>query len=283
MRYFLFLAIAASVVACKPKPETAKSKSPTLTKKWETDTVLTTCESVIYDATNNILYVANINGDPSGKDGNGFISTLGLDGKVANEKWATGMDAPKGMGIFNGKLYVSDIDRVHEIDIATAKILNTYKFDSAQFLNDITVDDKGIVYISDSGAGTILKLENGVLSVWVEGVPGVNGLLAQGPDVQMVSFAQGVFNTIDANKQITLRSDSLDNGDGLEALEEGGYLVSSWNGMVHYVSPDWKNTVLLDTRADSVSAADIEYIPEKRLLLVPTFFKNKVVAYDVSK
>jgi hypothetical protein len=193
------------------------------------------------------------------------------------------MDAPKGMGIFNGKLFVSDIDRVHEIDITTGKIANTYKYDSAKFLNDITIDNKGSVYVSDSGAGTILKLENGTLSVWVEGVPGVNGLLAQGTDVQMVSFAEGVFNTIDANKQITLRSDSLDSGDGVEALEEGGYLVSSWNGMVHYVSPDWKNTKLLDTRADSVSAADIEYIPQLRLVLVPTFFKNTVVAYELSK
>jgi len=283
MKYLLPLVVVA-LVACQPKKETPETKSvPALTKVWETDTVLTTCESVIYDATNNILYVANINGDPSGKDGNGFISTLGLDGKVVNAKWATGMDAPKGMGIYNGKLYVSDIDRVHEIDIATAKIANTYKYDSAKFLNDITIDSTGGVYVSDSGSGTILKLENGALTVWVEGVPGVNGLLAEGTNVQMVSFAQGVFNTIDAGKQITLRTDSLDSGDGVEALEEGGYLVSSWNGMVHYVSPEWKNTKLLDTRADSVSAADIEYIAEKRLLLVPTFFKNTVVAYEVSK
>jgi hypothetical protein len=53
--------------------------------------------------------------------------------------------------------------------------------------------------------------------------------------------------------------------------------------MVHYVSPEWKNTKLLDTSADKINAADIEYIPEKRLLLVPTFFKNTVVAYEVSK
>src|SRR5690242_11795121 len=99
MKYYLILAAAAVIVACQPKQQetTTETKAPTLTKIWETDTVLTTCESVIYDATNNVLYVANINGDPSGKDGNGFISAVSLEGKVSNVKWATGMDAPKGM------------------------------------------------------------------------------------------------------------------------------------------------------------------------------------------
>lgn len=284
MKYLVPLIIATTIIACGPKKETAETKStPSLTKKWETDTLLTTSESVLYDGQNNVLYVSNINGDPSIKDGNGFISTVDLDGKVTNVKWVTGMDAPKGMGIHNGKLYVSDIDRVHEVDIATAKIINSYKYDSAKFFNDITIDNNGTVYVSDTGAGTIMKLENGALVIWVDGVTGVNGLLAEGNDVQMVSFELGVFNTIDANKQITQRTDSLFNGDGIEALEEGGYLVSCWDGVLHYVSPEWKSTVLLDTRADNISAADIEYIAEKRLLLVPTFFKNTVVAYEVSK
>lgn len=284
MKYLIPIILATSIIACGPKKETREIKSaPTLTKKWETDTLLTTSESVIYDDKNGVLYVSNINGDPSTKDGNGFISTVSLEGKVTNATWVTGMDAPKGMGIYNGKLYVSDIDRVHEVDITSAKIINSYKYDSAKFFNDITIDSTGTVYVSDTGAGTILKLENGALVVWVEGVAGVNGLLAEGNDLQMVSFELGVFNTIDANKQITQRTDSLLNGDGIEALEEGGYLVSCWDGVVHYVSPEWKNTVLLDTRADTVSAADIEYIAEKRLLLVPTFFKNTVVAYEVSK
>jgi hypothetical protein len=77
--------------------------------------------------------------------------------------------------------------------------------------------------------------------------------------------------------------EGIDNGDGIEAVGDGGYLVSSWNGMIHYISPDWKKTMVLDTRADSVSSADIEYIQEKNLLLIPTFFKNKVRAYEVTK
>lgn len=280
----LVVLLAIVIMACQPsKNETAEApKVPTLTLKWETDTLLATCESVIYDSVNDVLYVSNINGQPTDKDGNGFISKLGLDGKIVQAQWVGGMDAPKGMGIYNGKLYVADINRIHEIDIATGAIASTTVVDSAQFLNDITIDATGKVYISDSNVGNILVLENGAVSEYVAGVAGVNGLLSEGADLQMVSFATGVFNTISANKQVTLKTDSIDAGDGIEALAEGGYLVSSWTGKVTYVSPEWKNTELLNTSAENINAADIEYIAEKRLLLVPTFFKNKVLAYEVT-
>lgn len=280
----LVLIVAVIIAACQPaKKETVETpKTPTLTVKWETDTVLTTCESVIYDNVNDVLYVSNINGAPDGRDGNGSIAKVALDGQIVQAQWITGMDAPKGMGIFNGKLYVSDIYRIHEIDIASGKIANSYVVDSAKFLNDITVDATGKVYISDMGANSILVLENGVVSVWMTGAEGVNGLLAEGTDVKMVSFASGVFSSIDANKQVSMLADSIPNGDGIEAIGDGSYLISSWNGMIHHIAADGSKTLLLDTSADDINAADIEYIADKKLLLVPTFFKNKVVAYELA-
>jgi hypothetical protein len=109
----------------------------------------------------------------------------------------------------------------------------------------------------------------------------VNGLLADGDTFLAASFQQGTLNTVDASKQLVLKADSIENADGIEAFGDGGYLVSSWNGKVTYVGPDGTTKVIINTTADTVSAADIEYIPEKKLLLVPTFFKNKVVAYEL--
>ena len=91
-------------------------------------------------------------------------------------------------------------------------------------------------------------------------------------------------NTVDvSSKEVTLRTEGIDNPDGIEAIGNNEYLVSSWNGMIHHIDKDWKKTLILDTRKDSVNAADIEYIRSKNLLLVPTFFKNKVVAYELSQ
>jgi DNA-binding beta-propeller fold protein YncE len=287
------LALALLILACQSsktaeETETVDSTefaTPVkLTMKWETDSVLTTCESVIYDKANDVLYVANINGDPSTKDGNGFISKVTLDGKVSELSWVKGIDAPKGMGIFNGKLYVTDIDRIHEIDIATGKISKTYPATGAQFLNDITVDDAGKVYASDTGGGAIYLIDGGTVSKWIENIASPNGLLAENNQLFVLGFESKTLSAIDiASKQITQKTDSIDNGDGIEAIGDGGYLASSWNGLVHYISSDFKRTLILDTSGEQVSAADIEYIAEKNLLLVPTFFKNKVVAYELSK
>lgn len=286
------MALVILTTACQNKKqeteETAEAepaKSPvTLQLKWETDTLLTTCESVLYDEAQDVLYVSNINGDAGGKDGNGFISKVSTDGKVTEQHWAKGLDAPKGMGLSNGKLYVADIDKVIEIDTQSGKITHTYAVEGAAFLNDITVDNSGKVYISDSRGGSIYILENGTVSAWITGLDGPNGLFADGDKMMMGLFSGKSFNSIDvASKQVTLLTDSIENADGVEAIGNGAYLVSSWNGMVHYIDAGGNETLVLDTRADSVSAADIEYISSKNLLLVPTFFKNKVMAYEVIK
>src|SRR5688572_13044991 len=105
MKHFILLTfvLALFITGCQSPKEgsentaadtTATPALPvTLTLKWETDTLLTTCESVIYDKERDVLYVANINGAPDGKDGNGFISKVSLDGKITEAQWVKGMDA----------------------------------------------------------------------------------------------------------------------------------------------------------------------------------------------
>ena len=286
----MLLAAAVLTWACGQKtqsdaPEQSGEEKPsvTLTKKWETEPVLTTCESVLYDDKNDRLYVANINGGPAEKDNNGFISIVSLDGSVTNEKWVTGMDAPKGMGLHNGKLFVADIDRVHEVDVSTGKIEREHLVEGAVFLNDITVDNEK-VYVSDSRGGSIYLIENGAVSKFLSDVEGPNGLFYDNGKLVIGLWNAKAIATLDiSSKELVKRTEGVENPDGVEALGNNGYLVSSWNGIVQHVDSDWNNTILLDTRKDSVNAADIEYIKAKNLLLVPTFFKNTVVAYEVTE
>ena len=98
-----------------------------LEEQWATEQILKTPESVIYDGENNVLYVSNINRNPSQKNEKGFISKISLDGEIIELKWITGLNAPKGSGIYNGKLFVADIDRLVEIDIKKGKILKKHK------------------------------------------------------------------------------------------------------------------------------------------------------------
>jgi hypothetical protein len=46
--------------------------------------------------------------------------------------------------------------------------------------------------------------------------------------------------------------------------------------------PGMERTLLLDTTPVKANAADIEFIISKKLLLVPTFSDNRVVAYKIN-
>src|SRR6478735_4970529 len=127
-----------------------------LTLKWKSDTLLRVPESVLFDATRNKLYVANIDGGPWEKDGKGSIGVLSTDGKIEKVEWVTGLDAPKGMGLYKNNLYVADVSRVVVIDVTSGKITEKIEIDGTKNLNDVTVSKDGQVFISDSGSGKSL-------------------------------------------------------------------------------------------------------------------------------
>src|SRR5687768_11743717 len=75
-----------------------------LVKLWETDSILKVPESVLYHPETKTLFVSNIDGKPAEKDSQGSIAKVSLDGKKVDNSWATGLNAPKGMGIHNNTL-----------------------------------------------------------------------------------------------------------------------------------------------------------------------------------
>lgn len=276
------LIIFASLVCAEKTAEkstgnlTGKLK---LVKVWETEPVLQTSESVMYDSTNKVLYVSCINGQPTAKDGNGFIARVGLDGKVLTQKWITGMDAPKGMGISNNRLFVTDIDRVHEIEIDKGKVISTYKVAGAKFLNDIAVDEKGNVYITDMDTNKIHVLSGGKVDIWlVSKFKSLNGLLYRKGEL-VVGTDQGIVLVSMSDKKETLAVKNSGGIDGLKIIAENRYIVSDWAGKTSVIGhmPD----VLLNTTAGKINSADIEYIPEMKYILIPTFFHNTVACYKL--
>jgi len=179
--YLSFVLVASLLILCQcgrsdhPEKSTAEEqKEPSLIRLWETPDELTTCESVLVDESAGTIYVSNIAGGPLKKDGNGFISTISKAGEILEKGWVTGLNAPKGMGVHHGKLYVTDIDELVEIDIASASISQTWPVEGAEFLNDVDVHE-GKVFFSDMNSGTIHVLENGRISTLAENQERING------------------------------------------------------------------------------------------------------------
>ncbi len=259
---------------------------PSLELVWETDSLLTTCEAVLYDKASQTIYVSNVNNNPWGKDDNGFISTINTKGEITNLKWTEGLSGPKGLGISNGKLYVNDIDRVVEIDIASQKHTNSYTVEGNPQLNDISVDSEGIVSVSGSGSNAIYQIKDQAISKYASDtlkVKRLNGLLHQKEGIYYLDSGTHHFGVYDtASKSFKKLTEDIGHGDGIVRLENGDFITSSWKGEIFYIDgKDWSKTQLLDTREESINAADIDFIPETKTLLIPTFFHNRVMAYKL--
>lgn len=253
-----------------------------LQKLWESDSVFKVPESVFFDKNKSLLYVSNIEGtEPWGRDGKGSIGKMGVDGKVIDAEWVKGFNAPKGMTMRDNTLYVADMDQVVAIDTRTGTILSRIQIEGAQGLNDISVSQDGSLYVSDSRARRLYKIEQGAATVFLSDLKGPNGVLCQ--ENKLFILDAGALYSVKADKSLEKLAEGMEGGtDGVEEVKPGEYIVSCWQGLVYHVSGNGKTEILLDTRSDKKNAADIGYDAVKKIVYVPTFWKNTVVAYQIN-
>lgn len=256
------------------------SNAQRLEKVWETTADLKTPESALYYQDKDVIYVANINGDPSEKDGNGFISVLNSDGSVKNLQWIKNLNAPKGMAIFKGKLYVADIDQLVEIDLEKGTITKKYDAPGAVFLNDVTACMNGMIFVSDTRTAKIHVLNEGKFTVWMEGKPleTPNGLMAE--KGKLLVGDNNIYEIDIKTKKITTLIEDAGGVDGLEKNNDGDFVFSNWPGRI-FIHKNGKTIKLLDTTDKNLNTADIDYDLKHDLILVPTFFDNHIVAYKI--
>jgi len=262
------------------------SFAQSLQLKWQSDTLLRIPESVLLDVGRNVLYVSNIDGNKfDDKDGEGFISQLTLDGKIKSLKWVAGLNAPKGLGMVKNNLYVADITAVVIIDIPSGKVINTIELEGAQFLNDVTTDSKGTVYISDSSTGKIYTLKNDKAEVYFESkeFTRINGLLALKDGLYVADSGSGIMYKVSPDKKMTKIATTSPGSDGIVTVGKNEYLVSRWHGEMYFVNANGESTKILDTIEQKLSAADIDYDSKTNTVYVPTFFANSVMAYELKK
>jgi len=258
-----------------------------------------TPESVIYDEAGDRYLVSNINGKPADVDGNGYISVLSPDGQVTNPKWIAGgvkkakLDAPKGMAIVQGILYVADITAVRKFDVKDGTPKGDIAIEGTTFLNDVSASADGKIYVSDSGMkmGASGLEPSGTDAVYViekgkarpiakfKDLAGPNGLLATETGVLVASFATSELYRLDAEgkrKDITpLPEGQL---DGIVAVDDT-LLVSSWKGSAIYRGRLRGTFEVLI--ANVKTPADIGFDKKRSRVLVPRFNEDAVEAYDV--
>jgi hypothetical protein len=258
----------------------ANAQKATVQKLWATDTILKVPESVLVDDKENCLWVSNIDGASNGKDGKGSISKLSKTGVPINLDWVTGLNAPKGMGKYKQELYVADLTELVVIDIKKGIIKNKIKVEGSVFLNDVTVNKNGAVFVSDSRTGKVHRIENGIVSIEVENLQGPNGLLSI--EDQLLILDRGSLLSVTPGGAISKIMDGMDpSTDGIERVAPNQYIISCWNGIVYFVAAGAQKITLFDTRSEKINSADIGYDAKNKIIYVPTFMKNSVVAYQL--
>jgi len=258
----------------------ASAQKATVQKLWATDTILKVPESVLVDDKENCIWVSNIDGASNGKDGKGSISKLSKTGTPINLEWITGLNAPKGMAKFKQELYVADLTELVVIDIKKATIIKRVPIEGSVFLNDVTVNNKGAVFVSDSRTGKVHRYENNTTTIEVENLQGPNGLLSI--EDQLLILDRGSLLSVTPGGAISKIMDGMDpSTDGIERVAPNQYIVSCWNGIVYYVVAGAQKITLFDTRSEKINSADIGYDAKKKIIYVPTFLKKNVVAYQL--
>jgi sugar lactone lactonase YvrE len=260
-------------------------------------------ESVKYDADMDVFFVSNINGNPSQKDGNGFIAIVRADstsvvkmlaesGKApAGGGKAVTLNAPKGMAIKGDTLWVADINVVRAINKRTGASIADVTVANSTFLNDVAIGPDGAVYVTDTGiafdasggmthpgVNRIFRISGGKVTTVAEGdsLRNPNGLAydAAGKRWLLAPFdGKDVQAMADGSKSATVVSTGPGQYDGIELLADGRIAVSSWADSAVYIISNGTMTKSI-TGVDA--PADIGVDTKRGIIAIPRFNAGKV-------
>lgn len=274
--------IVASMLSASCAVSVFAADNVALEPVW-TLTGLAAPESAALAADGSFLYVSNINGEPDAVDGNGYIARVSTAGKILEEKWATGLNAPKGVTLKGARLFAADITRLVEIDVKTGKTVATYDAPGAKFLNDTALAPDGRILVSDSATQRLYVLDGGAMKVLIEDpkLRAVNGMLVE-PDRLVILTMQGLLLAMDwETKALTQLADGFGDGDGIAPLGNGRYLVSEWPGQLWSLAADGTKTVLIDSRKEQKLINDFLLVGDT--LYVPHLLPGAMTAYRVKR
>lgn len=251
-----------------------------------------TPESVVHDPRSDRYLVSNVVGAALERDDRAFIARVRPDGSIEALHWIDAsqpgveLHAPKGMALWDDVLYVADIAHVRKFDRTSGKPLGAVTFDGAAFLNDVAVDDQGMLYASDSGLGpgyrpigsdAVHRVDgSGAARPFVRSAElgGPSGLCIIDGQLWVASFGHGEVYALSALGQRShVARPPAGSLDGLAAWS-GRMFVSSWEkGAVYERTADG-----FIERVSGVDAPADLAIDEKRGRLLVTHYRENVLS-----
>ncbi len=282
-----------------------KAPEPSGPTRIATVTGFRTPECARYDADLDIYFVSSISGQPSAKDGDGFISTMSPDGALLDSLFVKGgidgvvLNAPKGIAIVGDTLWVTDIDALRAFDKRSGVPLATVDLAplGAVFLNDLARGPDGALYITDTG---IIIDENGVTH------PGPDRIFRLGPGHTVTTAAQGdtlsgpngivwdeahtrfvvapfgagaVFGWAPGDSLPTMIATGPGGFDGAQRLPDGRFLIASWTDSSVHMLDSTATLARYITGVPSPAAIGVD--AKHNRVAIPIFTEDRVEIWEL--
>lgn len=255
---------------------------PAVAEKWEIRNQLNYPESVVWDDKNQALYISNY------LKGKGeFLSKLSIDGTIIEKEWVKGLIRPTALLLLQDTLLVVERKTIAIIDIKSATIKRRIPIEGASFLNDIVATPDGKkIFISDSEANRIYKLEDEKVQIWSDNKILVKpnalaiqenclliGCMGKCNIVQMNIETREIKSLIELFPEIII--------DGIKVLDNETILFANISGILYLSDIEGNFHELINVSGKNINFSDFIFIKEKELLIIPGLYSNSIRAYFI--
>lgn len=242
-------------------------------------------ESVAFDPLTNRYFISNYGGG----------SIVQIDSIGEKTYFKEGLSKPLGMIICENTLYVVENPKsIKGFDMKDGNLIFELQIKEALFLNDITSDDSGFLYVTDSNAKAVFKIDIAyqtyslLMKTKLDNPNGIvydkynNRLLVcyfkEKAPIDEINLEDSTISTVVLT--------GFDNLDGLTLDESGNCYVSSWGSGSFATGFEKQGTIykydnLFINEPAIVSTgyrgpADIYFNVEKNELAIPLFLENSI-------
>ena len=234
----ILIAVLIALATSQPEPSPAQVVWVARGEFCEPETVL--------PLPDDTLLVSNVCGFD--KPGNGFLTLLDKDGNALDWRVVSELDAPLGMALTRGQLYVVDMNRVRIFRWPGFEPLSEIALET-KVANDIAVGDDDSIYVTDSARGEVVvispELEQSVLTGEPQ-FPGANGIHVNNDDLWVGGGRLWHVDLRD-NAVTTIGPLSIGGIDGIEQESDGTLQVTPVAGPLIRLTDEYEVLIVDDS------------------------------------